>query len=324
MKNRNILFLIGLFFLLSNGLFAQKEVKFEIRHWLGNNPFAFNLASQNNMGSDFNVTRLEYYLSQIAIVHDTGKVTLVPETWLLINPSQPTLVDLGSFDIDQVEAIRFYVGIDTAHNHDDPALYPITHPLGPKSPSMHWGWAAGYRFVAIEGKSGAGMSYDYQLHGLGDNNYFQTEVLAPMLTPFTGGVVISLDADYTQVVQGMNLNSGLIVHGDNKEARQALLNMKIHVFKPAGANTAIEDEFQAPAFQLYPNPAEAGFSTLLLDEANTGYEVRVSDLLGRTVFSTEVKAGERKIIISTNEAGLYMLSLVKDGKVWGSRKWMVK
>ena len=111
MKTSQKIVLFSLILLLSNNLWAQKDVKFEIRHWLGNSPFAFNMPSQNNLAHDFNVTRLEYYISEISIVHDSGLVMRVPDTSFLINPSVQTLVDLGNFAVDQVEGISFHVGL---------------------------------------------------------------------------------------------------------------------------------------------------------------------------------------------------------------------
>ena len=77
--------------------------------------------------------------------------TAIPNKWVLVNASEATEVDLGSHDVTNVEAVHFHIGVDSSVNHSDPASYPMGHPLAPVFPSMHWGWAAGYRFVAIEG-----------------------------------------------------------------------------------------------------------------------------------------------------------------------------
>ncbi len=324
MKNKNIL-LVAVLLLALNCAWGQKDVKFHIKHLLDGNSFAFNTASQNNMGHDFDVSRLEYYISGIEITHDTGKVTQVNDFWILVNPSQQTLVDLGNFNIDEVEAISFHIGVENAYNHLDPSQYAVTHPLGPKAPSMHWGWAAGYRFVAIEGKSGASLAYDYQLHGLGDNNYFKTVITAPKLTPFANGVVIGLDAEYTGVLQAINLSSGVIEHGEYREARQALLNFQNHVFTGEVTNTAIGDEFAKQSFQLYPNPTSNGISTLSIGEVSTEkFTVVISDLIGRKIFQTELLIGQKEVNIPVHEAGLYIVSLLKEGRVVATQKLISK
>lgn len=323
MKTVTKIFLFGLFFLMLNSLFAQKEVKFEIRHWLGNVPFAFNTTSQNDNGYDFNVARLEYYLSGIEIIHDSGMVTRVPDTTFLIDPSQQTLLSLGTFSVSEVEGISFYIGVDSAYNHLDPAQYPITHPLGPKSPSMHWGWAAGYRFIAMEGKCGNSLGFDYQLHGLGDRNYFKTEIMAPMLTPYAGGVVVSLDADYAEVLSSMHMGAGVIVHGEDKEARTALLNFKIHVFTPADPTTSIEDDF-ASQFQLYPNPSADGQAYLKFAEPiQEKMTLTLTDMLGRQLMQQDLSAGQQEAMISVEQAGVYWVTISGSGKNLISKKLIV-
>lgn len=324
MNNRNILLFATLLF-VCNLSWAQKDVKFHINHLLDGSPFAFNTAAQNSMGHDFDVSRLEYYISEIEITHDTGQVTKIENFWLLIDASQQTLVDLGNLNIDQVEAISFHVGVDEFNNHQDPSQYPSTHPLGPKAPSMHWGWAAGYRFVAIEGKSGANLAYDFQLHGLGDNNYFKTTITTPKLTPFANGVVIGLDAEYTGILQGINLSSGVIEHGEYREARQALLNFQNHVFTGQVTNTAIDDDLTQQSFQLYPNPASMGESVLSLNEVATdNFSIIVNDLIGRKILQTSLAIGQKEVRIPVSEPGIFIVNLIKDGNVVGVQKLVVK
>lgn len=322
MKTYYNLLLATLFLLLTNSLSAQKEVKFEIRHWLGDIPFALNTTVENNNRQEFTVTRLEYYVSEFAIVHDSGQVMRVPDTTFLIHPTDPTLLDLGSFAVDQVEGISFHIGVDSARNHLDLALYPVTHPLGPKSPSMHWGWASGYRFVAIEGKCGNLLGLDFQLHGLGDANYFKAEIMAPMVTPFADGVIVSLDADYTKVLNSIHLDGGVIVHGEQREARTALINLKNQVFSPASPTTAIEDEI-ASQFQLFPNPSNGQARLTLPETAQETFQVRVTDMIGRQLMQTELKAGQREISLEIDQAGMYMVTVSKAGRALMTKKLVV-
>ena len=323
MKKLNFSLTILLTLLMSQALFAQTNVKFEIKHLLGQDVFAFNTLAQNSMMQDFQVTRLEYYISGIAITHDTGKVTTIVDNWILVNAGDQTLVDLGNHAIQQVEAISFYVGIDPDYNHVDPALYPITHPLGPKAPSMHWGWAAGYRFLAMEGTAGANSSL-FQLHGLGDKNYFQASVVAPMTTHAANEVVISISADYTRALESIDVSAGVIVHGDYGAAQQALSNFQGFVFSPAVNNTAIEDELTAPLFTLYPNPASSGKITLTAEAALSSYDVIVSDLVGRKVSEEKIPAGQSTLTFSLEATGMYLVTLIRDGQAMATKKLVVK
>ena len=168
MKRIALLFAIA----FSSITFGQTNVYFSIEHKLGNQPFAFQTAATNNLGNQFDVKRLQYYISSIELVHDGGTVTPVVDKYMLVNANDSTYESLGSFNITNLEAIRFGIGVDASKNNLNPATYPANHPLAPKSPSMHWGWAAGYRFVAFEGKAGSSLSQIVELHALDNSNYF--------------------------------------------------------------------------------------------------------------------------------------------------------
>ncbi|HAD34420.1 MAG TPA: hypothetical protein DCF44_07965, partial [Chitinophagaceae bacterium] len=58
--------------LLSLNVFGQKDVFLTITHKLGANPFAFNKNAQNKLGQSFQITRVDYYISGLIIVHDVG------------------------------------------------------------------------------------------------------------------------------------------------------------------------------------------------------------------------------------------------------------
>ena len=73
--------------------------------------------ASNNIGSTFHFTRVQYYLSQISIIHDGGTETLMEDTWILVNAEEDTQVDLGDHAITQVEAIHFYIGVEEEVNH---------------------------------------------------------------------------------------------------------------------------------------------------------------------------------------------------------------
>ena len=162
--------------LLSFSVMAQNTVQLNINHKLGTDVFAMNTAAQNNMGNDFNVTRLQYYMAEISIVHDGGTETTITDLYALVDASSATTLDLGSHNINSIEGVNFHIGVDQGKNHADPASYNMGHPLAPKNPSMHWGWTSGYRFIAFEGKGGVNLNQTFELHGLGDVNYFKVTV----------------------------------------------------------------------------------------------------------------------------------------------------
>ena len=116
---------------------SQQSVRLSIGHQLSGAAFGSTVTAQNDLGHDFRTERLQFYLSQIELVHDGGQTTPVPNTWFLVDANVPFDESLGSFSVGTLEAIRFGVGVEQAANHLDPASYAMTHPLAPKNPSMH-------------------------------------------------------------------------------------------------------------------------------------------------------------------------------------------
>jgi len=229
---KNILFCL-VCCLFSLGMFAQNTVQLNINHQLGGADFGLNQAAENNLNNYFTVSRLEYYISNITITHDEGTETIIEDLHILVDASESGVLDLGSFPITDVESIRFYIGVDPLVNHDDPAAFPNDHPLAPKFPSMHWGWAAGYRYIALEGKGGSPDNLQtLEIHGLGDSNYSETPSIPLTASADNGVVVINLDADYTKLLENIDVSGGLIVHGEDGAAKQSLGNFRVFVFSP--------------------------------------------------------------------------------------------
>ena len=304
------------------GLAAQTSVQLEINHKLGITQFAFDNSSTNNIGHQFMVKRLEYYISKISIIHDGGQETTVDDIYILVNADTKTAVDLGSHDVTSVEKVKFHIGVDPSKNGGDPATFPTDHALAPKDPSMHWGWAAGYRFIAIEGMGGISQDQPFELHGLGDANYFANEV-GVSATAANGKLTIALDADYNRVLEDISLNAGVIVHGDTDEAKLALENLRDHVFSEAGSITGLE-EGAALAFELYPNPSSGTVRIELSSPHSSAYQLQVTDMLGKVVQSISISPIDTMTSLEIEHSGIYMISLLEDGKALTTRKLIVQ
>ena len=86
---------------------AQNNVSLEIVHALGSKAFAFNTEAETPENVQFDVQRLEYYMSEITLVHDGGQEITVPDVWVLANASESTLIDLGALSIDELEGLDY-------------------------------------------------------------------------------------------------------------------------------------------------------------------------------------------------------------------------
>lgn len=319
---KNILLTFAVIINFSLGSIAQNNIQLEINHKLGTDDFAMQQTATNNLESNYHYTRLQYYISQISIIHDGGTETLMEDTWILVNAENATEVDLGDHNIESVEGIKFSVGVEEAVNHNDPATWGNGHPLAPSFPSMHWGWSAGYRFIAIEGKGGANFGQTFQLHGLEDINYFQTE-LALAAAPENGTINISLDADYQRALENINVDGGVIVHGSNAEAKTALENFRDYVFSVSGVTSTV-DFSEINSFQVFPNPITDGLANFLVKGSkNLTYEIAVTDVLGRTIQYFPTVQSNTSVKMNLENTGLYVVSLIKEGEAVITKKLIV-
>ena len=218
------------FTLFIGTLFAQTDVELKINHEISGQSFAFNQTAQNSMGHEFQLIRMEYYLTRFTIIHDGGQeLSLDDDVVFLVQADDNSSLTLGNFNITSIEGIRFHVGVHTPTNHEDPTLYSNSHPLGPKAPSMHWGWTAGYRFIALEGWGGDQFNQKVELHGLGDNNYHETTVMTGSNT-VAGVEQIEIFADYSRGLENISVVNGVIVHGETGDAARICSNFRDHVF----------------------------------------------------------------------------------------------
>jgi len=294
---------------------AQNNVSLEIVHALGDQIFELNKQSETPEGVKFKADRLEYYISEITLIHDGGQETMVEDLWVLVRANLITSVDLGNLDVTELEGLRFSIGVDSDHNHLDPSTYNQFHPLANQNPSMHWGWAAGYRFVALEGMGGEQLDQTYEIHALGDDYYFDVE-LDISDSAENGELDIVVYGEYTQALSGIDVSNGVITHGDFGEAITLLENFRDLVFRTTSPiDTMVVEEPSglsetAPRldFQIFPNPTLDG-NAILTFTASYALDVRVFDLTGKQVMSEQMNGGSQTLNINGLEAGVYFVRL---------------
>jgi hypothetical protein len=301
---------------------AQNSIQLNIDHRLGASEFALNQqASQDSYV--FNVTRLQYYISDIEITHDGGMNTAIEDVWILVNANGTGDFDLGLWQIDQVEAVSFYVGVGQEVNHNDPAAWPSSSPLSPQNPSMHWGWSSGYRFVAMEGNAGASSPANlYQIHALGDNNYFQTNVTVSS-TMVDGTVVIPLNADYVQALDGIDVSSGIINHSTSGVSIPLLQNFSTDVFT-AGTVTSIPEFDFSSSLVVTPNPSSSQARLKVELPQGMKYSLSIIDITGKTVAQERVSVNQGVMDLPTMVSGIYMINLMSSNEVLTSIRWVVE
>lgn len=318
-----------LFLLLVSSItvgFAQTNVQLNIHHFMGESDFRYQGITTNNLNHEFDFTRLEYYIAEISLIHDGGQETSIPDYYILVDGASETTVELGEFDITNLEAIRFHVGVEEEANHSDPTAYPMDHPLAPRIPSMHWGWAFGYRFVAIEGNSGANLGQLWEIHALEDENYFQAEVLIER-SAMNGQLTIDIDADYARALEDIDLDSGPIVHGGYDEARLTLENFQNHVFTASDLVSSTSGLTLANGLYVFPNPVLPGMTPqFVMESSRPGalFEVKLVNVGGQVV--REFPQVERNAVVSISDLrpGVYFLHVSSNGYPVARQKLIVQ
>ena len=325
MKNRFLLLLLATLF--AQGMSAQMNVALHLHPKLGDQPFALNTTATAEMGYPYRVTRLQYYISEIELVHDGGQVMPAKNLHMLVSAQKDSIFDLGNYHVTNIEGIEFSIGVDFDHNHLDPASYPNDHPLAPQNPSMHWGWAAGYRFICFEGRTsnnnGTTFPDIFQVHTIGNENY-QTVSLPVQGVVEDNKITIHLDADYHHILKGLSVLGGVNSHNTSGPSATIAENMKNHVFS-ASPITGTTEPGVTGSFGISPNPVH-GSATLRYDLP--GYDhltLTVSDLTGRTIHTQQLYGPAQSASLETNwQPGVYVARIFSGEKFLALEKLVVK
>ena len=294
----------------SLSLAAQtKELTLNFHHMMAGESLTDSLVGTNNLGNQFKFNRLQYYVDDIEIIYNQGDTFTYPGV-LLIDAlaEEMTSVDLGALDFDSITAVRFAVGVGPDVNNLDPSTYPASHPLAPQFPSMHWGWAAGYRFVCAEGVGSSAFNQTFELHGLGNGNYAMQTIATSGSMSGSDTLVLDIEADYAELVTDIAVAQGVISHGETGDAFQSLKNLNNKVFKSAEGNAALNSQELAFAdLKVFPNPSNGRF----IVEGAQGATIEVYNALGSKVAHKKV-SGPTKIILQ--DSGIYLMVVSQDGR----------
>lgn len=301
---------------------AQKNVVLKIYKKFGSSPFVINQVSQNNLSQNFKLKRMDYYISGFTIIHDGGAQLIVPAgKYILVKGSTDVNESLGTFNVTNVEGIKFHIGVESPTNNGDPALWTGSHPLAPQSPAMHWGWSAGYRFVALEGKSGPTQTTTFEMHGLGNANYFETTVMAPGINS-GNDATLNINADYNLALNSIDVNAGAIDHGVNATDLTVLQNFRDFVFTPNPAFLANSTFTRNQSIIISPNPSSGDINIAISDGSEKVTSAIVVDVTGKIIenFSLENKSN---LELTIKTKGFYIVKFYNESKNVANHKLLI-
>lgn len=125
------------------------SLKLQLVATAGTMPLALHSPHTNAFGETFTITKYKYYVSNIALIDESGVRHTIPDRYFLINQSgeasRTLLVEapLGSY-----KALSFLLGVDSARNVSG-AQVGVLDPFH----DMFWTWNSGYVMAKLEGTS---------------------------------------------------------------------------------------------------------------------------------------------------------------------------
>lgn len=263
-------------------------------------------------GIENKIHQLKFFLSDFVIHDYMGNDIPTPKKYQLIDIDSNNY-HLGNVDLDRFYSVSFKFGVDSATNHSDPTIWPMGHPLNLSYSSMHWGWAHGYRFIALEGYTKD--IYDrwlnnYQYHLLG-NQYYSSHQLSFSPSDINDTIYFEVVVDLPALYANVNLTKDNIVHGsggandiiaNNINSREVIISYPL----------SVEDRY--PELNVSPNPAKDHF---YINYENTNIQNLVFNLvdLNGNLVKNIFPLQSNKVDISNLSSGVYLLNIVENGSV---------
>ncbi len=316
------------------GAFAQttNEVVFSFDHKAGADSLVLNQTEFTIWnGKKVKLTRAEFYISEVEVRHADNTTTPLTDQYILVNAADPAAeFDLGQWPVDAAHGLTLHLGVAPSVNHNDPAAWPADHPLAPQNPTMHWGWSAGYRFMAIEGKvdnNGDGVpESDFEFHSLGDVLY-KTVELTGVETAENGALHLHLTLDYVQLFKNMTMSGSLYQHGSGSLNQQMMTNAATEGFLAMPQASATQDVL-ANSLQVSVSPNPFTVEALIRYElpATTGaLTMVVTNSLGQVVRSLGglPASGTQRFEKGALPKGIYQIAFYENGALLARKQVVI-
>lgn len=229
MKNlkNQLIALITLPFLLV-GIYSCGEdspgianIEFHFNYTVNGQPFSLGQVYEIN-GTAVSFEYANLYIGGMVLHPETGEQIKLEDEYLLVTPSE-TRFPITKVDAGRFQKIQFFVGIDDRENdqsEDDFTSRASSDPLGMHSPSMHWGWLGGYKYIRVDGMTdtdGDGTPETPLAFHLGNNEmhefisnyeFQQTDLVA-------GDNNLQFEFDLAKLFAGMDLKTEFRTHVAN-------------------------------------------------------------------------------------------------------------
>ena len=250
------------------------------------------------------------------MVHDGGQVSDLSGVYVLAsgNVSQ---YNLGSYNVSQVDSIYFDLGVDSANNHNGVSSWPSGHPLAAQSPTMDWGWPAGYLFIALEGQIDADgdnvPETTFLMHGIGDHLLKQI-ALSSSFNESGGTVQMNLFVNVANWVRNMDLTSVGIQMNGGAENQVLCANTNTYTVFGTESTVGLSGYLVEAKNNIYVN-YQLSYAPTICYQLITEKKVNFAliDANGRIVFQKNALDPEGNLFVQTELAnGIYIAQFAND------------
>lgn len=294
---------------LSLGLYAQsKEVLFKFNHLYNGTPFNLNELYLVDENTPIEFDRMEFYLHINNLVTSTDESIELEDSYLLVNPNQSEY-SIGQHPVSNIHSLLFHIGVAPEVNHNDPSLLPSNHPLSPQDPSMHWGWAAGYRFIAVEGMIDKNLDgileAVIQYHAV-DDAYYSSISISNASIETESSITFHLDINYEKMFEDINTSDAGVFHGSHPQNQSLIDNIANNNVFSVTENLNINEETFSNSF--YPNPFTDHISLNLSNNS----QVYLHSVQGKLIKNYNLERGLHLIHSLGLKNGIYILTIKND------------
>ncbi len=305
MKKINLFIIATLICSISQA--QNKEIVVNINHLYNNE--VVNFDSTYLVGEDIPIKfdRIEYYIHCNNLLSNLNIATYFSDKYLLVNASQ-NIYNLGEIELidDNITSFNFNIGVASNLNHADPSQWETSHPLAPKIPSMHWGWAAGYRFVALEGMIDKNqdnvLETVFQYHPV-DDSYYSDTITFNGIVESNDNITIFINANYNKLIENIGTDQGGVYHGVHYENRLLIDNMVNNQVFTTPNNLHVNHISNLD--NIFPNP----FSDLIYINLNENSKINIYNSIGSLELSYELNEGNHYINTEGLKNGIYIICI---------------
>ncbi len=198
---------------------STASLELHVHHYVGTEAFSYDSVYTDAAGNDYQFTLARVYLSNPRFTDMSGTTVQTPASYAMVEPGTMHY-DFGTLDPGHLHNMYLQIGVDSTTNHEDPAMYSAGHPLAFATPSNHWGWSSGYRFISLEGNvdtdNDGTMDTTFIMHIGTDALFREHNAIMTMLDVEAGDQeTIHLAINWGQFLAGIDLETDNLTHTMN-------------------------------------------------------------------------------------------------------------